>query len=116
MGETLVRTLTKRSEFLRLQQGRKFVRPTMVVQMAPRKDERPDESYARIGFTATKTLGNAVVRNRVKRRLRAAVRQIFPLNARAGCDYVLIGRQKAFACAFSELLQDLQFALDRLHR
>jgi ribonuclease P protein component len=110
--------LKKRREFVACAaSGKKFVRPTLVLQMRVRGPEDvpyAPEAAVRAGFTCTKTLGNAVVRNRIKRRLRAAAAQILPLWGRAGHDYVLIGRGKAKDCPYSELLDDLAFAVKRL--
>ena len=71
---------------------------------------------AYLGFTVTKKLGGAVVRNRIKRRLREAARFVFPLHAVAGNDYVVIGRGKAEICDFSDILRDMEFALSHLHK
>ena len=70
----------------------------------------------RVGLTVTKKLGGAVVRNRIKRRLRSAVRDVFPAYASAGTDYVLIARSAAADRNFAELLDDMKRALLRLHR
>ncbi|GGY39850.1 hypothetical protein GCM10007148_05380 [Parvularcula lutaonensis] len=64
-----------------------------------------------MGLTVTKKLGTAVIRNRIKRRLRAAVRDVFPLHAEPGRDYVLIARRKAFTAPFPLLLDELRTAL-----
>jgi ribonuclease P protein component len=77
---------------------------------------RGDDAPPRVGFTATKKLGNAVVRNRVKRRLRELARLKLALDARPGHDYVLIGRAPTFGRSFPELEKDLTSALNRLHR
>jgi ribonuclease P protein component len=69
---------------------------------------------ARIGFTVSKKVGNAVERNRAKRRLRAAAAQILPDLAAPGLDYVLIGRRETLARPYSLLLKDLETALKRL--
>jgi ribonuclease P protein component len=86
--------------------------PGMVVQMRPRGDDAPP----RVGFTATKKIGNAVVRNRVKRRLRELARLQLSSAARPGHDYVLIGRASSFGRGFPDLEKDLVSALKRLHR
>ena len=86
--------------------------PGMVVQMRTRGDDAPP----RVGFTATKKIGNAVVRNRVKRRLRALARLMLAGQARPGHDYVLIGRAPTFSRAYPDLENDLSSALKRLHR
>ncbi|HBS36253.1 MAG TPA: ribonuclease P protein component [Parvularcula sp.] len=71
-------------------------------------------SKARLGLTVTGKLGNAVVRNRIKRRLRAAARLVFPENATPGFDYVAIARPAALTAEFSVLLDDMKRALLRL--
>ena len=73
---------------------------------------KPDA--VRIGFTCSKKVGNAVARNRAKRRLKAAVDEVFPGSARPGLDYVVIGRQETVARPYSLLLQDLRTALKRV--
>jgi ribonuclease P protein component len=70
---------------------------------------------ARIGFTATKKLGNAVARNRAKRRLRAAVQAVMPLSARPGHDYVLVARDGSLTRSFAEICSDLTLALTKVH-
>jgi ribonuclease P protein component len=81
-----------------------------IVQMRDRCDDDP----ARVGFTVSKKAGNAVERNRIRRRLREAVRQAPADAVRAGRDYVLIGRRAGLSIAFSELLEDFTSALQRL--
>lgn len=71
---------------------------------------------ARIGFTASKKVGNAVVRNRAKRRLRAAASQLLPLLARAGHDYVLVARATSVSQPFETVLSDITGALKAAHR
>jgi len=80
--------------------------------------ERGDaiEGPARAGFTATKKIGNAVVRNRAKRRLREAARLLLPLHGRAGTDYVFIARAATPERAWPALLDDVESALVSLAR
>lgn len=69
-----------------------------------------------MGFTASRKVGNAVARNRAKRRLREAARAVLPAEGRAGWDYVLIGRPQATAALpYAQLLSDLSAALARVH-
>ena len=70
----------------------------------------------RVGFTVTKKIGGAVVRNRMKRRLRALAREIVPAKGLAGADHVMIGREKGIEREFGLLRDELAGALDRLHR
>jgi ribonuclease P protein component len=74
------------------------------------------ENIARFGFTATKSLGNAVTRNRARRRLKEAVRLVAPSHAKGGYDYVLIAREGTLERQFTELTKDLERALSRVHQ
>lgn len=104
--------LVKRADFLRLAKGRKQVTDGLILQMAPAPE---GGEGLRVGFTATKKLGTAVVRNRAKRRLREAARLLLPLYGKPGCDYVLIGRDQTGSRPFERLLGDLKHALSRVH-
>ena len=104
--------LKLRRDFLAAARGKSCALPGVVVQMRI----RDDANAARIGFTVTKKLGNAVTRNRIRRRLRAAAGQALPGLARDGHDYVLIGRQGTIARDFGALKGDLTSALQRFHR
>lgn len=107
-------TLTKRAQFLACARARRAHVPGMVVQG---RQQRPGEAEgARVGFTCTKKVGNAVVRNRAKRRLREAARKVLPRLGRDGWDYVLIGRAEiTVSRRFSDLVSDLEAALVKLH-
>ena len=85
--------------------------PGFVLQMAPADQPNPT---ARVGFTVSRKVGNAVVRNRVRRRLREIARMIIPEQARADQDYVLVGRLGAITRDFAVLRQELIEALKRL--
>jgi len=77
---------------------------------------RRDSGGIRVGFTCSKKVGNAVARNRAKRRLREAARMILPVHGRTGWDYVLIGRANETAQRpFEELKRDLVYALRKIH-
>jgi ribonuclease P protein component len=104
--------LKRRQDFIAAARALYAAMPGMVVQMRSRSDDGPP----RVGFTATKKIGNAVVRNRVKRRLRELARLRLEPLARPGHDYVLIGRAPTFTRRFSDLDIDLTSALKRLHR
>jgi ribonuclease P protein component len=103
--------LKRRAEFLRAaQKGRKVAMPGLVLQMFSRNDEAP----ARLGFTVTKKVGNAVVRNRTRRRLREAARLLFQEKHPVGMDLVLVGRDATRTRPFLLLVQDLQLALAKM--
>ena len=75
----------------------------------------PDISHApRVGFTASKKVGNSVARNRARRRLKAAVQNLFEVHARSGMDYVVIGRHATLDRPWPRLLQDLRQAMIKL--
>ena len=105
-----VSRLKTRADFLRLARGRKWAAPGLVLQMAPVEGDE-----TRAGFTVTKKIGNAVVRNRAKRRLREVARAVLPLYASAGCDYVLIAREATPDRPFASLVEDLKQALRKVH-
>jgi len=104
--------LQKRSEFLAASRAEKSALGGLVLQARARGDEAP----ARAGFTVTKKVGNAVIRNRARRRLKEAAREILPLLGKDGYDYVLVGRQSTLTRAWPDLLADLRQALARIHR
>jgi ribonuclease P protein component len=100
--------LKRRAEFLRVaSRGRKAPMPGLVLQALARGDDGP----ARIGFTVTRKVGNAVVRNRTRRRLKEAARLLLGEHPVAGVDLVLIGRDKTRARPFLALREDIRRAL-----
>jgi ribonuclease P protein component len=103
--------LLRRQDFLAAAKGRFAPTPGLLMQARDRKDEDPP----RLGFTCTKKLGNAVVRNRIRRRLKEAARLAFDAAARPGFDYVIIGRTESAARAFEALQKDIISALSKLH-
>jgi len=111
--------LKRRPEFLRVAATRrKWVAPGLILQ-ARRQDRSEGADAApprppRIGFTVSRKVGNAVARNRARRRLRAAAETVMSRHAAAGEDYVLIGRVGTLTRPFAALLRDLEDGLKRL--
>lgn len=87
--------------------------PGFVVQVAPAPADL-NTSLIRVGFTVSRKVGNAVVRNRVRRRLREIARLVIPAHAQTDLDYVLVGRQAALGREFATLQAELLQALKRL--
>jgi ribonuclease P protein component len=112
-----IETLKRRAEFLTCARAGRAHAPGMVVQGRQRPGETVGEAVGpRVGFTCSKKVGNAVARNRAKRRLREAARVVLPRLGRDGWDYVLIGRAGATASRrFADLVGDLEAALGKLH-
>jgi ribonuclease P protein component len=105
--------LTRRAEFLRVAGTRKkWVAPGLILQAAPGDGAPP--ATARVGFTASRKVGIAVVRNRARRRLKAAVAATMPLHAATGHDYVLVARAETVRRPYAALLGDLETGLQRL--
>lgn len=109
--------LKRRAEFLRVGKGRRWHGTAMTIQAASRSDEDAvADGAARFGFTLTKKVGNSVVRNRARRRLREAVRLAAPdLSAKPGYDYVIVGRIDAIRLPFEALGRELALGLAAVH-
>ena len=91
------------------------MRPGFILQAAARPVET-ESGTVRIGFTASRKVGNAVIRNRAKRRLRAVAAQVLAQHGRPGTDYVLIARSTTGDRAYLELVADLETALHQVER
>jgi ribonuclease P protein component len=87
--------------------------PGFILLVRDREDSDP---AMRVGFTVTKKIGGAVVRNRMKRRFRALAREIVPAKGVPGADHVMIGRAKGIERDFGQLRSELEGALDKLRR
>ena len=117
-------TLQHRPDFLKAATGRRQGTNSFLLQARPRSGDlgsgdlgSVDLGTARIGFTASKKVGNAVLRNRAKRRMRAVVRQVLTSLARPGWDYVLVARPNATVSRpYTDLLADLAQAIASVHR
>ena len=106
--------LKRRADFLRVADGRrKWVTPGLILQTLARAPADNASDAIRVGFTATRKIGNAVVRNRARRRLRAAVVDVMTRHAAAGFDYVLIARAETPKRPYAALIEDLETALRR---
>ena len=103
--------LRQRADFLAAASGTKVSAPAFVLQARKRTDDGP----ARFGFTVSKKVGNAVERNRVRRRLRDIVRRSAANRMRSGHDYVLIGRRAALKVPFARIAEEFEGALRRMH-
>jgi len=103
--------MRQRSDFLAANGGLRVGTPGFVLLVKPRADQR---EQVRIGYTVTKKTGNAVVRNRIKRRFRELARALLPEHGIAGADHVLIGRTEALTRDFAAMKADLERALARV--
>jgi ribonuclease P protein component len=110
IGPPAIGRLKTRTEFLACAKAPSCAKGAVLVQ-ALRRDDGP---LIRTGFTATKRIGNAVARNRAKRRMREAARLLLPQFARPGFDYVFIARGGATTRPWPRLLDDVKSALLRL--
>jgi ribonuclease P protein component len=105
-------TLKQRADFLRAAKARRIACTAFLLQAR----ETGTPSTARVGFTCSKKIGNAVARNRAKRRLRAVARAVMPAQALPGWDYVLVGRPGATVSHdFAAMCDELHSALRKLH-
>jgi ribonuclease P protein component len=112
----LMERMKTRADFLRAQKGRRFNTAGIGLEMCPTPEPLAKEGALRVGFTASTKVGNAVARNRAKRRLRAVAAAILPLSGKPGHDYVLIARVATVSRPFAALLDDLAKALAALNR
>ena len=103
--------LKRRADFLAAARGVRAQTAPFLVQAR----DRGDRGKPRIGLTVTKQSGNAVERNRIRRRLRAAADSVLARGGRPGFDYVLIARRAALSAPFEAMLHDLERALARVH-
>lgn len=108
-----LRILSKRAQFLAAARARRQGTGGFLLQA---RDRRDDDPAIGVGFTCSKKVGNAVARNRAKRRLREVARLLLPELGRPGWDYVLIGKAGATAERnFTDLQKDLRYALRKSH-
>lgn len=112
-GSAKLEILPARKDFLAVARGRKVAAPGLVLQMRVREDA---DAPARVGYTASRKVGNAVARNRSRRRLRAVVNDVLAARAIPGRDYVLIARAATAGRPYDDLVADLAGALDRIEK
>ena len=127
-GRGKIGRLRKRPEFLKVAAARaKFVTPGLILQARKRSGAAASGAAAasrgdggavevRVGLTVSRKVGNAVLRNRARRRLRALADEILPALGEAGTDYVLIGRRETLARSYADLGKDLRKALRQIGR
>ncbi len=108
-----ISNLSKRRDFLAANSGKRAPMPGFVLLVRDRQDGDP---AIRVGFTVTKKIGNAVVRNRMKRRLRALSRELLPSAGMPGADHVLIGREGGIERDYGLLRTELTKALAKVAR
>jgi ribonuclease P protein component len=107
-GYTVIK---KRSDFLAANRGKRYATPGFVLLVFDRRDDDPAK---RLGITITKKVGNAVVRNRMRRRFRELSRQLLDNHGKAGADHILIGREGEIERDFGMLRDEMVKALDKL--
>ena len=110
-----IERLKVRSDFLRVAATRRrWATPGLVLQVAETPQEQIESDVIRVGYTASRKVGDAVTRNRARRRLREAVRQVMPAHAAPGSDFVIIARANTVRRPFVDLIADLESALQKL--
>lgn len=109
-----ISTLKKRAEFQRVRGGGRWSADAFVLEGKPRLDDRIEGP--RFGFTVTKKLGGAVERNRIRRRLRAALAELADGHADPRFDYVVVARQVCLELPYAKLRDDLELAFARVHQ
>lgn len=110
--------LAKRADFLRAAQARRQGTVGFLLQARARRPDEAggDSNLIRIGYTCSKKVGNSVIRNRARRRLREIARAKLPVHGHPGWDYVLVGRPETTVSRdFAQMLSDLERALSQIH-
>ena len=107
--------LRRRAEFVAATRGSRLNRPAFALQALPRPEPERAGTIG-IGLTVTRKIGNAVTRNRARRRLREALRLVLPGPARPGADYVVVARQPALTFPFAQLQDELAGAFEQIAR
>ena len=111
----VIERLKVRSDFLRIAADRRsWAAPGLVLQVSETPKNIYDRDTIRIGYTASRKVGNSVKRNRARRRLRNVVEKVMTINASRGKDFVIIARKNTIRRPFSDLIIDLETALKKL--
>jgi ribonuclease P protein component len=109
--------LRRRAEFQRVSRGRRAQVDTITLQAQPRTAaETAQAAGPRVGFTVTRKVGDAVERNRIRRRLKEALRASQAIAPAADCDYVLVARPEALTRRFTALVADIERAFAKVGR
>ena len=103
--------IKKRSDFLAANRGKRYATPGFVLLVRDRRDDSP---AIRLGITITKKVGNAVIRNRMRRRFRALAQEMLADKGKSGADHILIGRDSGIERDFGALRADMVKALGKL--
>ena len=103
--------IKKRSDFLAANRGKRYATPGFVLLVRDRRDDSP---AIRLGITITKKVGNAVIRNRMRRRFRALAQEMLADKGKAGADHILIGRDSGIERDFDAMRADMVKALGKL--
>ena len=106
-----IQRLVRRSEYLKVARARKYVATKGLILQFETKDLNVDGSAPRVGYTVSKKVGNAVTRNRARRRLKSVVNDVLNSSIELPLDLVLIGKANTLQRTYDELLEDLRFAL-----
>ena len=110
-SRTIMQRLKRRADFLAAREGARAPASAFLVQAR----NRHDAAEPRVGLTVTKQTGSAVERNRIRRRLREAARNVMSAAGKPGFDYVLVARREALGAPFAVLVKDLERALEKVH-
>ena len=113
-SECVLELLKNRKDFVRLRTGKRFSTKHFTVQSGS-SDTGSAPDTCRVGFTVTTKVGNAVERNRIKRRRRSIAQEVFPVCGKPGQDYALIAKRKCLTGSHDAIIKDLKQALDHLH-
>lgn len=93
---------------------RRWITPSFIVQFKPTAKDRDQDEAPAIGFTVTKKVGNAVIRNKMRRRMKEVARLVLNERGATGAEYVMIGREGGIDASFDKMVKDMKWALEKL--